>query len=88
MKRVLFIAALAILVLRIQGQAVTPKVTIPTAYSVVISVNSNQNGFTYAFTEYYDTTLNMWRTDANQTTNVYDFNKVCARIAVFCALPL
>jgi hypothetical protein len=63
---------LASLVLVLQAQPIT----IPTSYSVVVSSNSDDFGFTYAYKEYYDSSLQMWRTDGNGTSNIYNLATV------------
>ena len=59
------------------------KVIIPTSYSVVVSRNSDDIGFTYAYREYYDATQQMWRTDGNGTSNIYNLKSVWPLSLVF-----
>ncbi len=53
---------------------------LPTSYSVIVALNSNDLGFTYAYKEFYDTTSQLWRFDMNygadQQTNVLSYNQV------------
>jgi hypothetical protein len=68
------IVFLASLVLTLRAQ----EITIPSTYSVVVSKNSNDLGFTFAYKEYYDADKQMWRTDGNGTMNIYNLTSVCA----------
>lgn len=76
---ILIVLASAILVGAQDTPTPTPtrEYSIPSAYSVVVSTNSNELGFTYAFREYYDSDVNLWRIDVNGTINVINLTTVC-----------